>query len=765
MNIDRSEAHFTGPAAQGRAGTVQGMTEPLHRSLGLTDDEAADIAEILGREPNPLEFSMYAVMWSEHCSYKSSRVHLGRLPSEGERVLVGPGENAGVIDVGDGIAVAFRIESHNHPSAIEPYQGAATGVGGILRDIFTMGARPIALMDPLRFGPLDDARSRWIAEGVISGISGYGNSVGVPTVGGETVFDPTYTGNPLVNVLCLGVLPVERLVLGQATGAGNLAVLLGNSTGRDGIGGASVLASAGFSDDGADADKRPSVQVGDPFEEKRLIEACLELLDSGLVVGIQDLGAAGLSGGTSETASRGGMGMNVDVSAVPVRETDMEPFEVMTSESQERMLAIVEPGDVDQVMEICRRWEVQSTVIGTVTAPDADGTGWLRILDGSDGDELAKIPAASLHESAPKYHRPLAPPADLDQRRADSPSRLPAPSDAGADLLGMLCDTSWVWSQYDHQLFLNTVVTPGGDAAVLRLKHPTTGEDTGRGLALTTDGNHRWCAVDPRQGTANTVAESVLNLAVVGAYPVALVNCLNFGNPEHPEVMWQFSEAVDGMAEACRVFGIPVVGGNVSLYNESAGTNIDPTPILGTLGLIDLLDRQPPGPRFVEGGRIVLLGEPSSELAGSRWAFDRGHRGGTLAPVDGAAHSALASLVRDLVAGGLVLGARDVADGGLGVALAEMAVASGVGFTVARIADHGELFSEAPSRVVMCVGAEDLAAVEAAANGLGVPVSRLGLASGDRLVVKDLLDVGLDEATAAWRDRLPQALGSGTTQG
>jgi phosphoribosylformylglycinamidine synthase subunit PurL len=741
------------------------MSEPLHRSLGLTDDEAAEIEVILGRPPEKLELAMYAVMWSEHCSYKSSRIHLGRLPSEGEWVLVGPGENAGVIDVGDGIAVAFRIESHNHPSAIEPYQGAATGVGGILRDIFTMGARPIALMDPLRFGPLDDPRSRWIAEGVVSGISGYGNSVGVPTIGGETVFDPTYTGNPLVNVLCLGILPVDRLVLGQATGAGNLAVLLGSSTGRDGIGGASVLASAGFSDDEADADKRPSVQVGDPFEEKRLIEACLELLDAKLVVGIQDLGAAGLTGATSETASRGGMGMDVDVSAVPLREADMEPFEIMTSESQERMLAIVEPQHVDEVLEICAKWEVQATVVGRVTEPDATGTGWLRILDGLDGGELARIPASSLHDAAPRYDRPRTPPADLEQRRADSPARLAAPDDPGTDLLSMLSDTSWIWSQYDHQLFLNTVLPPGGDAAVLRLKHPATGEDTGRGLALTTDGNHRWCAVDPRAGTALTVAESVLNLAVVGARPLALVNCLNFGNPEHPDVMWQFSEAVDGMAEACRAFGIPVVGGNVSLYNESKGADIDPTPIIGMLGIIDLLDRRPPGARLVEGGRLVMLGEQSAELAGSRWAFDRGHRGGTLARLDGPAHSRLASLVRDLVNGALVLGARDVSVGGVGVTLAEMAVASGVGFSVARIASHAELFSEAPSRVVLCVNAEDLTTVEAAARAAGVPATRLGVATGDRLSVKDLLDVALGDATAAWRDRLPNALGAGTTQG
>ncbi|QGG96760.1 phosphoribosylformylglycinamidine synthase subunit PurL [Actinomarinicola tropica] len=741
------------------------MTEPLHRSLGLTDDEATEIEKILGRPPVPLELAMYAVMWSEHCSYKSSKIHLKRLPTEAEWVLVGPGENAGVVDVGDGIAAAIRIESHNHPSAIEPYQGAATGVGGILRDIFTMGARPIAIMDPLRFGPLDDARSRWIAEGVVSGISGYGNSVGVPTVGGETVFDATYQGNPLVNVLCLGVLPQDRLVLAQATGAGNLAILLGSTTGRDGIGGASVLASAGFSDDEADADKRPSVQMGDPFEEKRLIEACLELLDAKLVVGIQDLGAAGLSGATSETASRGGMGMDVDVSAVPVREADMEPFEIMTSESQERMLAIVEPPDADRVLEICARWEVQATVIGKVTPPDADGVGWLRILDGFDGEELAKIPADSLHEDCPMYDRPRQAPADLGARRSDDPSSLAAPTDPGADLVGMLTDTTWVSSQYDHMLFLNTVEPPGGDAAVLRLKHPGTGEDTGRGLALTTDGNHRWCAVDPRAGTAQTVAEGMLNLAVVGARPLAVVNCLNFGNPEHPEVMWQLSESIDGMGEACSAFGIPVIGGNVSLYNESRGANIDPSPVIGMLGVIDRLDRRPPGVGLVEGGRLVLLGAPSSALAGSRWAFDHGHRGGMLPELDVAAHAALADLVRSLVAGGLLQGAHDVSTGGLGVALAEMAVRSGVGFSVARVADHAELFSEAPSRVVVCVAAEHLTALERAAEAAGVPATRLGVAIGDRLAVKDLLDVPLAEATAAWRDRLPDALGSGTTQG
>src|SRR3954447_22068440 len=427
--------------------------DALHRTLGLTDDELDRIVRILGRSPNHLELAMYAVMWSEHCSYKSSKIHLRRLPSEGREVLVGPGEGAGVIDAGDGIAVAIRIESHNHPSAIEPYQGAATGVGGIIRDVFTMGARPIAVMDPLRFGTLDDPTTRWIFEGVVSGISGYGNSVGVPTVGGETVFDETYADNPLVNVLCLGTLPTERLVLGAATGVGNLAVLLGSTTGRDGIGGVSVLASAGFSDDEADASKRPSVQVGDPYEEKRLIEACLALLDAGLVVGIQDLGGAGLTCATSETASRAGMGMDVDVSAVPQREPGMEPFEIMTSESQERMLAIVGPDDLDEVSAICARWEVRATVVGRVTA-----TGRLRILD-AVGTVLADLAASALHDAAPIYDRP--------RRRRDRSVEIDpaaataAGGDAGADLLAMLADTSWVWRQYDHMLFLNTVVGPG----------------------------------------------------------------------------------------------------------------------------------------------------------------------------------------------------------------------------------------------------------------------------------------------------------------
>jgi phosphoribosylformylglycinamidine synthase len=730
--------------------------EPLHRSLGLTDSEARDIERILGRAPNHLELAMYAVMWSEHCSYKSSRVHLRRLPTTGEGVLVGPGENAGVMDVGDGIAAAIRIESHNHPSFVEPYQGAATGVGGILRDIFTMGARPIALMDPLRFGPLDDARSRWVAEGVVSGISGYGNSVGVPTVGGEVDFDPCYAGNPLVNVLCLGTLPHERLVLGQASGEGNLAVLLGSATGRDGIGGVSVLASAGF--DESDEDKRPSVQVGDPFEEKRLIEACLALLDAGLVVGIQDLGGAGLTCATSETASRGDVGMDVDVTAVPCREPGMEPFEVMTSESQERMLAIVTPDAVDEVLSLCDRWEVRATVIGKVTAAERSRAGRLRILDGFDGPVLADVPAASLHDDAPLYERPRSRPAS----RGRAPE---AQAPTNEDLLDLLRDTSWIWRQYDHQLFLNTVVGPGGDAVLLRLKHPTTGADTGRGLAITTDGNHRWCAIDPRAGTALVMAEAVSNLACVGARPIAVVNCLNFGNPEHPEVMWQLSEAIDGLAESCRAFGLPVIGGNVSLYNETAGIDIHPTPVVGVLGLVDRLDCRPPGPNLIDGDRILLVGPaaPADDLGGSAWAWRRGFEGGTLPPLDTAVHSAVAALVRGLVGDAVVSGVHDVAAGGLGLAVAEMAVASGVGARVTPPAD--DVFGEAPSRLVLSVPEDALAEVQGRAEVHGVPVADIGVAGGDRITLGTVIDVGLADAVGVWRDRLPAALGAGVTQG
>ncbi|HLH28817.1 MAG TPA: phosphoribosylformylglycinamidine synthase subunit PurL, partial [Acidimicrobiales bacterium] len=491
----------------GRA--AAGLAEDLHRSLGLTDEEHERIVGVLGRPPNALELALFGVMWSEHCSYKSSRAHLGRLPTEAPHVLVGPGENAGVVDAGDGIAVALRIESHNHPSAIEPYQGAATGVGGILRDIFTMGARPVAVLDPLFFGDPREPRQRWLIEGVVAGISGYGNSVGVPTVGGELTFDPTYAHNPLVNVLCVGLMRRERLVRARATGVGNLAVLLGATTGRDGIGGVSVLASAGFAGDAveggraeegmaadraaaadSEASKRPSVQVGDPFEEKRLIEACLELLEAGLVVGIQDLGGAGLACATSETAARGGTGMDVDVSAVPRREPGMTPAEVMTSESQERMLAIVAPDDLARLEEVCRRWEIRSAVVGRVTEPPVGQPGRLRVVDGFGGPVLADVPARALADEAPLYHRPMRRPDAAGVGTADDPGPAGPPEDCGADLLRLLYDPAWVYRQYDHQLFLNTVVGPGADAALLRLAGPGLPRSN-RGVAVTTDSNPR----------------------------------------------------------------------------------------------------------------------------------------------------------------------------------------------------------------------------------------------------------------------------------
>jgi phosphoribosylformylglycinamidine synthase II len=737
----------------------------LHRELGLTDEEAESIRRILGRDPNHLELAMYAVMWSEHCSYKSSRVHLRRLPTEGPAVLVGPGENAGVIDAGDGIAVAIRIESHNHPSAIEPYQGAATGAGGIIRDIFTMGARPIALMDPLRFGPPTDARNRWVAAGVVSGISGYGNAVGVPTVGGELEFANCYAGNPLVNVLCCGLLPKDRLVFGRAAGEGNLAVLLGSTTGRDGIGGVSVLASAAFGDDAdVEAAKRPNVQVGDPFEEKRLIEATLQLLDEHLVLGIQDLGGAGLTCATSETASRGGVGMDVNVDAVPLREPGLAPFEVMTSESQERMLAIVTPEALRPVQDVCRRWEVRATVVGKVTA-----TGRLRVLKGWDGEVLADVPAASLHEAAagaPLYHRPMQPPVQRPAPRSDAGDGFPPPTpqQLTRDLLSLLTDPAWAFGQYDYQLFRNTVVAPGADAALLRLSAPGVRPPAGswpRGIALSTDGNPRWCALGPRAGARLVVAESALNVACVGGKPVALVNCLNFGNPEHPEVMWQFSETIDGMGEACLALGIPVVGGNVSFYNESRGGDIDPTPVVGTLGLVDRLRPGTPTPALVEGSAVLLLGPSgpgSTSLAGSRWASQcRPGDGasGALADLDLELHRRLVELVAELVNARVVDGIHDASDGGVGLALAEMAVKSGTGCRVNGLADYRELFGEGPSRVLISVAPDNVEAVTARAREAGIPIREIGIGGGDRLVIEGLVDVAVAEAEAAWKGALP----------
>lgn len=753
------------------------VEEPPHRKLGLTDDELEEIESDIGRSPTDLELAMYSVMWSEHCSYKSSRRHLVRFPTEAPWVIVGPGEGAGVIDIGDGIAIAVRIESHNHPSAVEPYQGAATGIGGIIRDIFSMGARPIALMDPLRFGPLDDPRTRYLFEGVVSGISGYGNAVGVPTVGGEVAFDECYRDNPLVNVFCLGILPRERLVLARAEGVGNLAVLLGGATGRDGIGGVSVLASAGFVE-GSEA-KRPSVQVGDPFEEKKLIEACLALLDAGLAVGVQDLGGAGISCATSETAAKTGAGMDVDVARVERREPNMNPIELMTSESQERMLAIVEPTDLDEVLELCDRWEIRATVIGEVTdtgrfrvfddtfdsrgVPGANPQpppGEERLAGSSDRPPVADIPVESLGDG-PRYDRPARRPADHEARLAADPAaelarRFPPGADLSDELLALLADPTiadktWVSRQYDHQLFLNTVVGPGGDAAVLRLPGTT------KGLALSTDGNAGFCRLDPRVGGRLVVLEAARNVACAGAQPRALVNCLNFGNPEHPEVMWQFTEVIEGMAEACRFLGIPVIGGNVSFYNESGGADIDPTPIVGVLGVIDSLSEPPPPAAMRSGDAIVVLGTTRPELGGSEWAKHHGLTDGAPPEADLADAGALHGLVSGLVTDRALGGVHDCSDGGLAVALAEMAIAGEVGFDI-TIGDALACFSESASRVVCSLPAADVDALLERTRAAGVPAARIGTATGDRLIARDAFSVTLDDATHAWRDAIPNAL-------
>jgi phosphoribosylformylglycinamidine synthase len=760
------------------------ITPELIAAHGLKPDEYRRILDLIGREPSFTELGIFSAMWNEHCSYKSSKKWLKTLPTTGPRVIQGPGENAGVVDIGDGDCVVFKMESHNHPSYIEPYQGAATGVGGILRDVFTMGARPIALLDGLRFGEPD--AHFWRA---VAGIGHYGNCVGVPTVGGETVFDPAYTNNCLVNAMCVGLLPAERVTRARATTPGLALVLFGATTGRDGIGGASVLASAGF-DDGAQA-LRPSVQVGDPFEEKRLIEACLELLDARLALGVQDLGAAGLSCAAAETAANTGAGMDVDVARVAKREPGMNAVEVLTSESQERMLAIVEPGNLEQVIKLCEQWEVRATVVGRVS-----DTGRFRVFDGlfdaigvdgenppppsplvdaangvsSDGGRpghpppaLADIPCDSLGDG-PVYDREQLRPAEHDTRLADDPApllfaRFPAGSDLGPELLALLAtptvaDKSWIWHQYDHQLFLNTVVGPGADATVLRLK------GTPRAVALSTDGKARFCRLDPRTGARLVVLEAARNVACTGAEPRALVNCLNFGNPEHPEVMWQFAEVIDGIAEACTALGIPVVGGNVSFYNTSEGRDIDPTPVVGVVGIIDSLDAAPPGPAITPGHHVVILGATVPDLGGSEWAaVVHGLDAGSPPTADLGPAASLHGLVADLVTNRRVSAVHDVADGGLAVALTEMAIAGECGLAVVPDGDlvpAAWCFAESASRVVVTVDPVGLEEVLTRARDARVPARDAGMTGGARLVVAGALDIALADARDAWHNAIPR---------
>ena len=709
-------------------------THLTHRQLGMTDEEYDSVVDLLGREPRPAELAMYSVMWSEHCSYKSSRKHLARFPTEAQWVVVGPGENAGVIDIGDGWLAAIRIESHNHPSFVEPYQGAATGVGGILRDVFTMGARPIALWDQIRFGPLAEPKNRYLFKGVVSGIAGYGNAVGVPTVGGEVEFDDCYSGNPLVNVMCLGILRRDQLVLGTAGQPGTIAVLLGKATGRDGIGGASVLASSSFEDESGE--KRPAVQVGDPFEEKKLIEACLELYERSLVVGVQDLGAAGLSCATSEPAGRAGVGIDVDLDAVHTREDGMSAPELLMSESQERMMAFVSPDMVDEVLAVADKWEIDSAVVGEVRAG-----AMLTIRH--EGEVVAEVPAASLADDAPLYDRPSARPDWLDevQARTFDGSSL----EVDATLLDLLSDpavgsSAWIHEQYDHMLFLNTVLGPGSDGALLRIK------GTDKALSVSTDGNGRLCYLDPRVGSQRLVYEAALNVAVTGARPKALVDNLNFGNPEKPGVMWQFQQSVEGISEACEALGIPVVGGNVSFYNETDGVDIHPTPVVGLLGLADPMPVNPPRlSRAAAGMEVWEIGPVATDnLAGSSAQRMTGELGGRPTAPDPWVAKQVIDLAVDLAQRAPVL--HDISDGGLAVALAEICIASNVGAIV--VTEHP--FSEDPHRFLAVIepGSLDLS------HGLGRRVGEIGGAD----VVVNGATVTVAEAADRWLHALERAL-------
>jgi phosphoribosylformylglycinamidine synthase len=730
---------------------------PLHRSLGLTDEEYAAIEEKLGREPNHTELAMFAAMWSEHCSYKSSKVHLRTLPTEGPQILVGPGLDAGVVDLGEGMACVFKMESHSHPSAVEPFQGAATGVGGIVRDILSMGARPAALLDALRFGPLDEARNRYLFSGVVAGIGQYGNSIGVPTVGGEVKFADCHSPNPTVNVMCIGFAPIEALLQTKRGGEGNVMVLIGAATGRDGIGGVSVLASRTL--DGHAHESRPSVQIGDPFAEKLLIEACMELLSRGVLQGLQDLGGAGLTCAVSESAARRLVGADLDLDAVPLREPGLEPFEILTSESQERMLAVVRPQDVDAVREVCAKWGLAASAVAKLR-----GGGQLFVKRG--GRTAAKVPARALADEAPEYERPQERPAWLARLRELDPATQPPPmslEDAFLTVLGSpnVAGMRWAFEQYDSIVQGQTVQGPGGDAAVVRL------EGTVRAIAVSTDGNGRFGLLDPYLGGAHAVAESTRNVATTGAKPLAITNCLNFGNPERPEVMWAFAETIRGMGDACRALNTPVTGGNVSFYNESGDSSVYPTPIIGTIGLIEdyrLLVRN----GFPESGLLIyLLGETKVELGGSEYADAILHRvSGKPPELDLAAEARLQTLLVELAQKDLLAAAHDLSEGGLAISLAESAIAGGIGFSVTLPVDwtfepHLGLFSESASRAVVVPRAGQGAAVEEMAAAHDVPIAYLGLTGGSALSFTGLFDVPLSDALVVYEGAIPKLMSAG----
>ncbi|MPY81766.1 MAG: phosphoribosylformylglycinamidine synthase subunit PurL [Actinophytocola sp.] len=733
--------------------------------LGLKEDEYARIREILGRRPTDAELAMYSVMWSEHCSYKSSKVHWhywqeNTTEEMRAKMLAGIGENAGVVDVGDGWAVTFKVESHNHPSYVEPYQGAATGVGGIVRDIIAMGARPLAVLDPLRFGAADHPDTKRVLPGVVAGIGGYGNCLGLPNIGGEVVFDPSYQGNPLVNAMCIGAMRSEDLHLAHASGVGNKVMLFGARTGLDGIGGVSVLASETFSGDesGTGRKKLPSVQVGDPFTEKVLIECCMELYREGIVVGIQDLGGAGLSCATSELASAGDGGMRVELDRVPLRATGMTPAEILSSESQERMCAVVKPEDVEAFLRVCRKWDVIATEIGEVTDGDNLVITW-------HGETVVDVPPRTVAHQGPEYHRPFERPTEQDVLRSATPDLLPRPStpeELRETILTMisspnLASREWVTQQYDRYVRGGTVLAQPCDSGMIRID-----EETWRGVAAATDCNGRFVKLDPYTGTQLALAEAYRNVATGGATPLGVTNCLNFGSPEDPGVMWQFEQAVKGLAEGCRELGIPVTGGNVSFYNQTGDTAILPTPVVGVLGVIDDVRRRiPTGFGNEAGESLILLGETREELGGSEWAHVvHGHLGGTSPEVDLAREKLLAQI---LVAGsrdGMVSAAHDLSEGGLAQTVVEMALIGQTGARVVLDPDLDpfvQLFSESAGRVLVAVPRSEELRFTELCSARGLPWRRTGVVvpESDSLEIQDVATFPLDELRTAWEGTLP----------
>ena len=735
-------------AAASRAAEPE-VDAAVARELGLTSDEFAHLEEVLGRRPSYTELGIASALWSEHCSYKSSKVYLRELPTSGPRVLHGPGENAGVVDVGDGWVVAFKMESHNHPSFIEPYQGAATGVGGILRDVFTMGARPIACMDSLRFGSIDAPRMRHLVDGVVRGIGDYGNCVGIPTVGGETGFHSSYNGNILVNAFALGLARADGIFLAKARGVGNPVFYVGSRTGRDGIHGA-TMASEAF-DQESEA-KRPTVQVGDPFTEKILLEACLEAMRTDAVVAIQDMGAAGLTSSSLEMAGRGGLGLRLDLDRVPLREPGLSAFEIMLSESQERMVVVARRGREEELRRVFERWELEVVRIGELTD---DGTAELRF----GGATVGRIPIEPLTASAPEYRRPVEPPADLALRQRDP--ELPAVDDVAGALERLLStpelgDKSWIWRQYDHSVRGNTVIGPGGDAALLRVK------GTSFGLGLTCDVNPVYCWLDPRTGGAQAVAEAARNLACVGALPVGLTDCLNFGSPENPAIAWQFRECVRGMAEASRALGVPVVSGNVSFYNETEGRAVHPTPSVAMVGVADAIGAHPVSWFREPQDRVLLLGDDRRELGGSAYlrllfSIEQGRP----PAVDLEAEARLGELLRRAAGAGLVHTAHDVAEGGLLVTLAEATFGRGLGARLTLDGDPLSLFSESQARAVVAVAPHHLDPVLALAAEIGVPAREIGVVGGDSLEVViggETIGLEVERLRTVWRTALPRAL-------